>query len=203
MKDFKLARFSKPLILTLALFLVPLAACRVEQEEAGSLPDVDVSVEPGSLPEYDIQGPDVNVGVTERTVTIPKVIVVQEEETVEIPYVDVDVPGAEREERTITTEVEVPSKGYALNIQGIHVVNNELWVVSQLEVQNPNAVQAITRVSDRVALNAPSMPVRQYVIGERPEGSFNEQYTFISDRQQIAAELDSGRQLYEQQNASL
>ncbi|NJK38406.1 MAG: hypothetical protein HC920_11995, partial [Oscillatoriales cyanobacterium SM2_3_0] len=174
-----------------------------EQEEAGSLPDVDVSVEPGSLPEYDIQGPDVNVGVTERTVTIPKVIVVQEEETVEIPYVDVDVPGAEREERTITTEVEVPSKGYALNIQGIHVVNNELWVVSQLEVQNPNAVQAITRVSDRVALNAPSMPVRQYVIGERPEGSFNEQYTFISDRQQIAAELDSGRQLYEQQNASL
>ncbi|NJK39344.1 MAG: hypothetical protein HC920_17450 [Oscillatoriales cyanobacterium SM2_3_0] len=46
------------------MFLVPLAACRVEQEEAGSLPDVDVSVEPGSLPEYDIQGPDVNVGVT-------------------------------------------------------------------------------------------------------------------------------------------
>ncbi|MBE9182898.1 hypothetical protein IQ268_30645 [Oculatella sp. LEGE 06141] len=193
--------FKKFLPLSLFLVLSPLAACRVEREEVGSLPEVDVSVEPGNFPEYDIQGPDVNVGVAERTVTVPRVVVVQEQETVEVPYIDVDVPGAEREERTVTTEVEVPSSGYDLSIEGIYAVNNELWVVSRLEETDPNAPQADVRVSDRVVLNAPDVPIRQYVIGARPDSSFNEQYTFIDDREQIVSQLDSGRQLYEQANS--
>jgi len=188
----------KLLPLSLLLIMLPLSACRVEQEEAGSLPDVDVDVEPGSLPEYDIEGPDVNVGVAERTVTVPRVVVVQEEQTIEVPYVDVEVPGAERVERTITTEVEVPSGGYDLRIQGIYAVNNELWVVSRLEEIDPNAPQADVRVSDRIVLNAPDIPVRQYIIGDRPEGSFNEQYTFIDSRDQIVSQLESGRELYSQ-----
>lgn len=195
---------SQPLILRkimpllLILLLVPLTSCQIEREQEGRLPDVDVDVEPGRLPEYDIQGPDVEVGVTKRTVTVPKVIVVQEEETVEVPYIDVDVPGAERKERTITTEVEVPSAGYNLDIQGIYAVNNELWVVSQLEEENPNAPQAAVRVSDRVVINAPDTPIRHYVIGEGRKSSFNEQYTFIDSRQQIASQLESGQQLYKQ-----
>lgn len=189
---------SKKLLLSLLLIVLPLAACRVEQEEAGSLPDVEVDVEPGNLPEYDIQGPDVNVGVAERTITVPRVVVVQEEQTVEVPYVDVEVPGAERVERTITTEVEVPSGGYDLSIQGVYAVNNELWVVSRLEEVDPNAPQADVRISDRIVLNAPDTPVRQYIIGDRPEGSFNEQYTFIDSRDQIVSQLESGRELYSQ-----
>ncbi|MEI2582632.1 hypothetical protein [Scytonema sp. PRP1] len=178
--------------------MLPLTSCRVEQEETGSLPDVEVDVEPGNLPEYDIQGPDVNVGVAERTVTVPRVVVVQEEQTIEVPYVDVEVPGVERVERTITTEVEVPSDGYDLSIQGVYAVNNELWVVSRLEEVDPNVPQADVRVSDRIVLNAPDTPVRQYIIGDRPEGSFNEQYTFIDSRDQIVSQLESGRELYRQ-----
>ncbi|NES98591.1 MAG: hypothetical protein F6K32_26130, partial [Desertifilum sp. SIO1I2] len=140
----KILSLPKALSFALVLLLFPLASCQVEQEREGQLPDVDVSVEPGQLPQYDIQGPDVNVGVTERTVTVPKVIVIQEEETVEVPYIDVDVPGADREERTITAEVEVPSGGYNLEIQNIYAINNELWVISRLEETNPNAPQAIT-----------------------------------------------------------
>ena len=193
-------RISRPkylVPLSILLITMPLTACRVEQEETGSLPDVDVEVEPGSLPEYDIQGPDVNVGVTERTVTVPRVVVVQEEQTVEVPYIDVDVPGAERVERTITSEVEVPSGGYDLAIQGVHVVDDELWVVSRLEEVNPNAPAEAVRVSDRVVLNAPDMSVRHFIVGERPESSFNEQYTFIGNRDEIAPELSAGRQLYD------
>jgi hypothetical protein len=189
---------TKILPLLLTVFLVPLAACQVEKEESGSLPDVDVDVEPGNLPEYDIEGPDVNVGVTERTVTVPKLIVVQEEETVQVPYVDVDVPGAERQERTITTEIEVPTSGYNVEITGIYAVNNQLWVISRLTETDPNAPEATMRVSDRVVLNAPDMPIRHYVIGERPQGSFNQQYTFIDDRQAIASQLESGRPIYQQ-----
>lgn len=188
----------KLLPLSLLLILLPLTACRVEQEEAGSLPDVSVDVEPGSLPEYDIQGPDVNVGVAERTIIVPRVVVVQEEQTVQVPYVDVEVPGAERVERTITTEVEVPSSGYDLSIQGVYAVNNELWVVSRLDEVDPNAPQADVRISDRIVLNAPDTPIRQYIIGDRPEGSFNEQYTFIDSRDPIVSQLESGRELYSQ-----
>lgn len=184
--------------LLVLLMVMPLAACRVQQEETGSLPDVDVEVEPGSLPEYDIDGPDVNVGVTERTVTVPRVVVVQEEETVNVPYIDVDLPGTERVERTLTPEVEVPTGGYDLTIQGVYAVNNELWVVSQLEEVDASAPEAAVRVSDRVVLNAPDMSVRHFIIGERPVGSFNEQYTFIESRDAIAPEIDAGRQLYDQ-----
>jgi len=186
----------------LAFFLIPLAACRVEQERAAELPDVDVNVEPGQLPQYDIQGPDVNVGVRERTVTVPKVIVVQEEETVQVPYLDIDVPGTERKERTITAEVEVPSAGYGLQIQDVYAVNNELWVISRLEETNANAPEATTRVSDRIVVNAPDMPVRHYIVGERPSGVFNEQYEFVGNRQQILPQLEAGRQLYEREAAS-
>lgn len=189
--------FSKTLLLLLPLCLISITACQIEKEESGKLPDVDVNVEPGSLPEYDIQGPDVNVGVTERTVTVPKLIVVQEEQTVEVPYIDVDLPGAEQQERTVTTEIEVPSSGYDVEINGIYAVNNQLWVVSQLTQTDPNAPKAAMRVSDRVVLNAPEIPIRQYVVGERPQGSFNEQYTFIEDRGAISAQLESGRAIYQ------
>jgi hypothetical protein len=190
--------FANILPLLLTVFLVPLTACQIEKEESGSLPDVDVDVEPGNLPQYDIEGPDVNVGVTEQTVTVPKLIVVQEEETVQVPYIDVDVPGAQQQERTITTEIEVPSSGYNVEITGIYAVNNQLWVVSRLTETDPNAPQATMRISDRVVLNAPDMPIRQYVIGERPQGSFNQQYTFIDDPQAITSQLESGRQIYQQ-----
>jgi hypothetical protein len=184
--------------LFILLMVIPLGSCRVEQEETGSLPDVDVDVEPGSLPEYDVQGPDVNVGVTERTVTVPRVVVVQEEETVEVPYIDVSLPGADQVERTITPEVEVPSGGYDLTIQGVYAVDDQLWVVSRLDEVDADAPEATVRVSDRVVLNAPDMPVRHFIIGERPEGTFNEQYTFIDNREEIATQLNAGRQLYDQ-----
>lgn len=191
-------------VLSLVLIVVPMAlsSCRVEQERSAELPDVDVSVEPGQLPEYDIQGPDVNVGVTERTVTVPKIVVIQEEETVQVPYLDVNVPGAKRQERTITSEVEVPTGGYTLEIRDVYAVNNELWVISRLEETDLNAPQAITRASDRIVINAPDMPVRHYIVGERPRSTFNEQYQFIGDRQQILPQLEAGRQLYERETTS-
>lgn len=184
----------KVLPLSLIMLLVPLASCQVEKEQAARLPEVDI--EPGRLPEYDIKGPDVKVGVTKRTVTVPKVVVVQEQQAVEVPYIDVDLPGVERKERTITAEVEAPSGGYNLEIQGVYAVNNELWVVSQLKEENPNAPKTTVRVSDRIVINAPDIPVRQYIIGQPPTGSFNEQYTFINSREQIDSQLANGKQLY-------
>ncbi|NJL83452.1 MAG: hypothetical protein HC890_11785 [Chloroflexaceae bacterium] len=65
------------------LLLIPVAAllafstgCLIEQEEPGEAPEVNV--EPGRLPEYDVEGPDVEVGT--------------EEKTIEVPTVDIDPP---------------------------------------------------------------------------------------------------------------
>lgn len=56
-----------------------LAACDVEQEQEGDLPDVDVQAEEGQLPEYDVETPDVEV----------------RQDTVTVPEIDIEEPGDE------------------------------------------------------------------------------------------------------------
>ncbi len=86
-----------------------LAACRVEQTREGALPDVDVDVSAGQLPEYEIQQtqegrmPDVDVDVSagklpEYEVETPDIEV--ERKTVEVPYPDIDLemPGEDEAE---------------------------------------------------------------------------------------------------------
>jgi len=55
------------------------AACDVDQTKEAELPDVDVNASGGQLPEFNVEGPTVEVGT--------------ENKTVEVPTVDVDVPG--------------------------------------------------------------------------------------------------------------
>lgn len=80
---------------TIALLLLTVG-CRVEQEQAGELPDVDVQVEPGQLPQYDVDGPEVNVRTEEQEVTVPQIEVTEEERNVEVPYIDIDPPQADQ-----------------------------------------------------------------------------------------------------------
>ena len=55
-----------------------LVACDVDQTKEGEMPDVDVNASGGQLPEFNVEGPTVNVGT--------------ENKTVQVPTVDVDVP---------------------------------------------------------------------------------------------------------------
>ena len=45
--------------------------CDVEQTEEGELPDVDMNVEPGNMPEYDVDAPDVDIETEQRTIEVP------------------------------------------------------------------------------------------------------------------------------------
>ena len=67
----------------LAASSLALAGCDVDQTKEGELPDVDVNATGGELPEFNVEGPEVNVGT--------------ENKTVEVPTIDVDVP-AENEQ---------------------------------------------------------------------------------------------------------
>ena len=66
------------LAIILASSCLALAGCDVDQTKEGEMPDVDVNASGGQLPEYNVTGPEVNVGT--------------ENKTVQVPTVDVDVP---------------------------------------------------------------------------------------------------------------
>ena len=51
-----------------------LVACDVDQTQEGELPDVDVEVQdPGQVPKYDVDAPDVDVGTKDVTVPVPDI----------------------------------------------------------------------------------------------------------------------------------
>ena len=60
------------------------SACDVDQTQEGSLPDVEVNASGGQMPEFDVDGPTVNVGT--------------ETKTIEVPTIDVDGPKDDKKE---------------------------------------------------------------------------------------------------------
>ncbi|NJL84823.1 MAG: hypothetical protein HC886_00710 [Leptolyngbyaceae cyanobacterium SM1_1_3] len=81
----------------MASLVVFAAGCEVRQEEAGEAPDIDVQVDPGKLPEYEVEGPEVEVGTEEQEVIVPNVEVTQEKETITTPTLDVELPSEDKE----------------------------------------------------------------------------------------------------------
>lgn len=78
--------------LIVASSAIALSGCEVDKTEDGEMPDVDVDVDGGKLPEYDVRGPDVSVGTEEKTIKVPDVDVDMEEKQITVPDVDIDLP---------------------------------------------------------------------------------------------------------------
>lgn len=71
---------------TALLAAAAVTACDVDQVREGRLPDVDVDVEAGELPAYDVDVADVDVGMEEDTIIVSH------------PTVDVDMPDDDDDE---------------------------------------------------------------------------------------------------------
>lgn len=76
----------------LSLATVMLVGCDVDKTQDGELPSVDVDVDGGQLPEYDIDTADIDVGTREATVSVPDVDVNMEEKQFTVPTIDVEMP---------------------------------------------------------------------------------------------------------------
>lgn len=186
-------------ILLIALAGTFLIGCNVKKEEKGDMPelDVDVDAEAGELPEYDVNWADVNVGTRTETVEIPKVVVVMEEEEVEVPYLDVDMPdGGEKKERTLMVEAEVTDMEHNLNIQEIWAAGDNLYVIAELEPTEQGIGDKKMRVSDQVTLNAPDLNVQYYIVGTRPDRVFNTQYDYLENTDELKSSLNNPRKIY-------
>jgi hypothetical protein len=100
--------------------------------------------------------------------------------------------------------VEIPGEGHEIKIEEVYLVDGNFWVISRLE-RNPDAdASTVTRISDRVVINAPSgMNVRHYIIGEDPGNAHNDQYLFIASRDAIAGDLERGTEVYSRDDLDL
>jgi hypothetical protein len=55
------------------MLVIGTTGCRVRQTEEGKMPDVDVKVEDGKVPEYDVDTADVDVKTEKKTIEVPDV----------------------------------------------------------------------------------------------------------------------------------
>lgn len=69
-----------------------LAGCKVEQTEPGRAPDVDIQVDPGKMPEFDVKTPEVDVKKTTASITVPDVDISTQKKEITIPEVEVNPP---------------------------------------------------------------------------------------------------------------
>ena len=181
-----------------ALFM----SCDVEKTEEGEAPDLDVDVEAdaGEAPEYDVDWANVNVGSRSKTVKVPKVVVVMEEEEVDVPYLDVSMPDNDNTvaEQTIKVEAEVSDYMHEINIEKVYAASNKLLVISSLEKKDEALDQNRVRVSDQIIINAPDdLVIRHYIIGKQPQGDFNSTYNYISSEGDISNKTAGAKVIYD------
>jgi hypothetical protein len=71
------------------------SACDVDRTREGEAPNIDI--DPGRLPEYDVDTPEVEVGTERREVEVPDIDVNSERREIEVPDIDVRMPSEDNE----------------------------------------------------------------------------------------------------------
>ncbi|KQC33260.1 hypothetical protein AAU57_07980 [Nonlabens sp. YIK11] len=184
-------------LLSIFALIAILTSCDIKKTDGGELPEVDVDVEAeaGELPEYDVDWMDVDVTTTTRTVEVPKLVVVMEEEQVEVPVLDVDMPG-DKMERTLTVEAEIAGTDQDLEIQEVRATNNKLYVISTLEDNGTDLEGKTIRRQDQVVLNAPSLDVEYIIVGEKPNRIFNNNNRYFADMSSLDDDIANAKVIY-------
>lgn len=178
---------------------VVVSGCAVDQTQEVRSPDVAVEVEAGRWPQYKVNWADVDVGMSERAITVPIVKTETETRQITVPHIDIHPPGASgRVEQVISIELDVPHAGYELQVAEIRASGDDLWVIGRLRETGTPSVHVMTRLSDSVAIKAPQdLDIRKLVVGERPGGIGNEHLRFIDSMDRVEQIVpDGARVLY-------
>jgi len=99
----------------------------------------------------------------------------------------------------IAVELTVPDATWAIRIDEVRRVGDELWAVSTVS-RDPEVMgaQVISTVRASLRLDAPDLPVKHFVMGKSWDWPNPEPYVFISQLAQIQGDLNSGELLYRQ-----
>jgi len=177
-----------------------LYSCNIDKTKSGELPtvDVDVQTEAGELPEFDVDWINIDVGTTTKTINVPTVDIVMKEKEVQVPYINAKWPAEydDVQEHTITVEAEVTGYEHSIDISQIYAKGDKLIVISSL-VKKENAIgDKVMRVNDQVVINAPDLTIKHYIIGQKPSRGFNNNYTYITNHNEIATRLKGAKKIY-------
>lgn len=188
------------------IMMLALSSCDVKQKKETELPevDVDLAVEAGQLPDFEIDWADVKVGTKTKTVEIPKVVIVMEEEEVDIPYLDIDMPQNDQDrnsentkvEQNIMVEAEVTGLEHELEIKEIRATGSTLYVISSLEETDKTIGDKKLRVSDQVSINAPELSVKHFIVGKRPNRVFNSRYKYFDSLDEATEAIEDTKVIY-------
>jgi hypothetical protein len=181
-------------LLALAMFTT---SCDVNKKESAELPEVDIDVEEGNLPEYDVKWADIDVTTTTETVEVPKVVIVMEEEQVEVPVINVDMPNEdEKYEQELIVEAEVEGTEHDINIQQIRASDRRLYVIATLEALEQDIGDQKMRVQDQVTLNAPDLDVKYIIVGKKPNRIFNNKNMYVDTMDALPANVQDAQVIY-------
>ena len=89
-----------------AISCLVIAGCDVDVKDKGQVPDVDVTVTGGRVPDVDVRGPDIDVSTKEKEITVPDVDIKTKKSTITVPDVKVDIPQENEDEVDASTEPE-------------------------------------------------------------------------------------------------
>ena len=188
----------KKAILFFTLLPLLLIGCSIDQEEGGDLPEVDVDTESGNLPEYDVDWANVDVSTETKMVEVPKVVVVMEEEEVEVPSIDMNIPDKETVERNLVVEAEITGTQKSIEIQEIRASQNRMYVIATLEEMDTNLEGKTMRIQDQVELNAPKdLDVRYIIVGQKPNRVYNDKHSYVNSMDDLDSEIKDAAVIYQ------
>lgn len=101
------------------------------------------------------------------------------------------------ESQTIHLKLMVPDTTWMLGIDEVYQVGEELWVVASVkQMRQAFGLMIISTVEDQVALEAPPLPIKYYILGKTWGWENEEPYTFIKNRTEIEPYLSQGKRLF-------
>jgi hypothetical protein len=119
-----------------------------------------------------------------------------EEEEVEVPVLDIDMPG-DKSERTLTVQTEISGKDQELEIQQVRATKNKLYVIATLENEGMDLKGQTVRKQDQVVINAPNLDVEYIIVGVKPERVFNNNNRYFSTMDSLDSDIADAKVIYE------
>lgn len=100
----------------------------------------------------------------------------------------------------ISIELTVPDAAWEIEINEIYEVENELWVIAELNRKAGFAAQVISKIKDSVEIHHKKLTVKNYVIGKTWQWENKEEFHFIKSRSDIEDYIKNRKQIYKSKN---
>jgi len=100
----------------------------------------------------------------------------------------------------ISIELTVPDAAWEIEINEIYEVENELWVIAELNRKTGFAAQVISKIKDSVEIHHKKLTVKYYVIGKIWQWENKEEIHFIKSKSDIEDYIKNREQIYKAKN---